>query len=156
MTYTIYKLTNTADNGKSYIGQTTNPTARFHKALYKGYRIKRAIEKFGWNSFTKEVLAQTEDKAVADQLETGFIQGFNTRDPDFGYNAQRGGTYSREGFSRRLETTERQRETMHRIRWFYNPKTNETIRILPEAEIPSGFVPGRGAWKPTNPFGRNH
>ena len=156
MTYSIYKLTNTADNGKSYIGQTTDPEARFHKALYNGYRIKRAIQKFGWDKFTHEILAVTEDPNIADELEIGFIKGFKTQDPDFGYNAQRGGSYSRAGYKRSATTTKRQRATMQRIRWFYNPKTDETIRILPEAEIPSGFIPGRGTWKPTNPFGHNN
>lgn len=155
MKYSIYKLTNTADNGKSYIGQTTNTKMRWNKCQYRGIRIKAAIEKFGWNSFTHEVLAVTDDSDVADKLEIGFIAGFKTQNPDFGYNTQHGGSYSRKGYKRSVKATNKQRATMQRIKWYYNPKTDETIRILPEAEIPEGFVPGRGNFHPTNPFGHS-
>jgi group I intron endonuclease len=155
MKYSIYKLTNTADNGKSYIGLTTDTKARWNKCLYRGTRIKLAIDKFGWNNFKKQVLAQADDLKIASELEIHFIEKYRTVDPDFGYNAQRGGSYSRSGIKRKASTTKRQRATMHKIRWYYNPMTNETIRVLPEIPVPNGFVPGRGTFRPTNPFGHN-
>ena len=156
MKYTLYKLTNTADNGKSYIGQTTNPKMRWNRCQYRGIRIKAAIEKFGWNNFKHEILAVVDDPDIADKLEIGFISGFKTQNPDFGYNTQHGGSYSRKGYKRSVKATKKQRATMQRIKWYYNPKTNETIRLLPEAEVPEGFVPGRGNFKPTKPFGHSN
>lgn len=156
MKHYIYKLTNTADNGKSYIGQTTNPTMRFQRCQYRGFRIRAAIKKFGWDNFEHEILAETTSQKIADNLERGFIKGFRTQDPDFGYNAQGGGSYSREGVFRSIEATTKQRVTMSKIRWFWNPKTGETMRILPGAPVPEGFVKGRGSFHPTNPFGHNN
>ena len=95
MKYYIYKLTNNADNGKSYIGQTTNPKQRWYPQKYKG-AIGEAIQTFGWENFTKEILWITEKPTDADKREDALILKFNTLDPNFGYNLQRGGTHTTE------------------------------------------------------------
>lgn len=54
MKYTIYKTTN-IKNGKYYIGkhQTENENDSY---LGSGIALKKAIKKFGKNSFIKEIL----------------------------------------------------------------------------------------------------
>lgn len=147
MKYYIYRLINTADNCKSYIGLTKNPKKRFNKCQYKGQRIKAAIEKFGWNSFTHEILADASTIREANSLERSYIKAYKTLDPEFGYNIQRGGSFSRRGYKRSVAALKKQSATMHKTSWFCNPETNETIRLLPEAQVPEGFVPGRGLWR---------
>lgn len=103
MKYYIYKLTNNADHGKSYIGQTTNPKQRWYPQKYKG-AIGKAISEFGWENFTKEILWIAEDPTLADKYEDAFIFKYDTLNPRHGYNLQRGGTH----------TTENHREVLSR------------------------------------------
>ena len=151
-TYKIYKLTNTADGNKSYIGQSTNPEWRCRPSLYNGRYIKAAIKEFGWENFKLTILEEVTTISEANALERRFIAKYDTVFPN-GYNFQYGGSYSRRFVHRSDETSDRQSKTMSRKRWYFNPETDETIRLLPEEEIPSGFVPGRGSFRPTNPFG---
>ena len=150
--YYIYKLWNTK-NSKLYIGQTTSPYYRFARCHYRAKKIKDAIDSIGWSNFHAEIIFETSSKVKADKMEYAFIKKFDT--VNNGYNS----TYNTHYIGnkhRKVASTKKQRATMQRIKWYYNPKTNETIRLLPEAEVPSGFVPGRGNFHPTNPFGRNN
>ena len=148
-TYHIYRLINTADGNKSYIGLTSqkDPSKRWNKCQYRGRLIKMAIEKFGWENFKHEILAETTHIHAANKLEQDFIKQFDTLNPDHGYNSQKGGTYLRRGYRRSIEATVKQSLTMSKKRWFFNPDTSESVRLLPNEQIPAGFVPGRGSYK---------
>lgn len=90
----IYKITNTL-NGKSYIGKTERDIyLRFseHKAEAKANRainrpLYRAINKYGIDSFTIELLEETND---AEEREIYWIEFFGTYSKN-GYNATLGG-----------------------------------------------------------------
>lgn len=85
-------------NGKVYIGLTKNsPSKRFG---YKGKRyedctlFQRAIEKYGWDNFSHQVLASGLTKDEACKLETVLIEWFCAQDSACGYNILAGGESS--------------------------------------------------------------
>ena len=89
----IYKITNTA-NGKSYIGQTIRDAEktriRYHFAGRGNQLVKRAIEKYGQDAFTYEILYDGILPEFLDMLEIEAIAKFNTLSPH-GYNLTTGG-----------------------------------------------------------------
>ena len=90
----IYKLT--SPSGKMYIGRTSNFQRRMieheseskkkrnnHRSLYK------AISKYGFNSFTKEIIAECIGEDNGQVIEESFIKKLNTVRK--GYNDTYGG-----------------------------------------------------------------
>lgn len=97
--WTIYKITNTI-NGKSYIGQTCQKVEdrwNEHKRgkTSKNSPLKRAIKKYGWDNFTKEVIETVETLEEALDREIYWIDYYKTcilvHGKDGGYNLSRGG-----------------------------------------------------------------
>jgi group I intron endonuclease len=86
----IYILTNKI-NGKQYIGQAYNINNRWggHKSSKDDYPICRAIRKYGWENFEKEILIIV-DKVDLDFYEIKCIDVYNTLTPN-GYNVNEGG-----------------------------------------------------------------
>ena len=67
----IYKIVN-ALNGRMYIGQSVNPAYRAKQHFWKNngcIKIRRAIEKYGQDSFKFSVLFWCADKADANEAE---------------------------------------------------------------------------------------
>lgn len=87
MFYT-YKITNRA-NGKIYIGKSTCGNEISY--LGSGLLIKRAIAKYGKDSFVKEILGLYELEEDALLAEQDAIAQFKARDPAIGYNIAPGG-----------------------------------------------------------------
>ena len=93
--YSVYK--HTAPNGKVYIGITRqNSTRRWQNG--NGYKTQqlfyRAINKFGWDSFTHEILeAELTEKEACDK-EKYYIAKYHANNPKYGYNATEGGDSS--------------------------------------------------------------
>lgn len=83
----------TSPSGKVYIGQTNNPKRRWNHGL--GYRgtphLKAAIDRYGWDSFQHEVVAEHLTQDEANALECILIEKYQATDPSFGYNIQSGG-----------------------------------------------------------------
>jgi group I intron endonuclease len=89
MVHYIYKLT--SPNGKIYIGQTNNFNGRMaeHKSNSKWRKNKlyNNIRKYGWENFTKEIIAECDTKDNANILEESLIlkykstghKGLNTK-----------------------------------------------------------------------------
>ena len=96
----IYKITNTV-NGKSYIGQTIRDAEKtripVHLNGHGNVSIKQAIEKYGKDAFTYEILHDGIIPELLDALESEAIKKFNTVFPH-GYNLTTGGggTHSEE------------------------------------------------------------
>lgn len=95
-TYCVYAHINKI-NGKIYIGQTIhgdNPVKRWgcNGAHYKAQPyFYNAIQKWGWDSFDHEVIANHLTAKEADEFEKLLIKKLNTTDSNFGYNLTSGG-----------------------------------------------------------------
>lgn len=93
MSYTVYK--HTSPSGKVYIGITSQtPEKRWDKG--RGYKhsphFRAAIDKYGWDAFTHEILYIELMREEAERLEVELIAKYNSTDRRFGYNADKGGT----------------------------------------------------------------
>jgi group I intron endonuclease len=96
----VYKITNNI-NGMAYIGQTIKQLRKrwtdhlFNsigkgKGKHKSY-LHRAIEKYGEDNFSIEILNVCVDKKALDVVEMFYIKNMNTLGPN-GYNISLGGT----------------------------------------------------------------
>lgn len=87
MFHTVYKTTNLV-NGKYYIGvhKTENPNDEY---LGSGKLLWRAIEKYGWQNFKKEVLFTFETPEEAFKKEEELVDEAR-KDPNC-YNLRKGG-----------------------------------------------------------------
>ena len=91
--YTVYKYT--SPSNKVYIGLTSGTQNK--RARSKGYGYKRctafwrAIEKYEWDNFTYEILAQDLTEEDAKQLEKYYIKLYDSTNPEKGYNITAGG-----------------------------------------------------------------
>ena len=89
----IYKITNKL-NGMSYIGQTTNTIMyRFNTHCNEkrnNRHISNAIQKYGKDNFTIELIAETNNQHNLNKLESFYTLKFNTLRPN-GYNFRAGG-----------------------------------------------------------------
>ena len=96
--YVVYKHTN-LKNGKSYIGITNNPQARWagSGSRYKSYNslFGKALEKYGWEGFSHEILESGLTRTEATELEKYYIALFRTNIHQYGcecgYNLTAGG-----------------------------------------------------------------
>ncbi len=84
----IYKTTNLI-NGKIYVGKDEGDRPNY---LGSGYILKRAIEKYGKESFQKEVLEVCLFREILEEREKYWIKELNAIDPKIGYNVAEGGT----------------------------------------------------------------
>lgn len=81
-------------NGKKYVGQCVgDPKTRWgaNGHRYKKQFFYNAIEKYGWQNITHEIVAQDVSQEEADRLEQYYIDLYKTTDREFGYNIELGG-----------------------------------------------------------------
>lgn len=89
--YCVYVHTNKA-NEKKYVGITSqNPETRWKQGYAFNDHFSRAIQKYGWDGFTHEVLFSGLSKEDACKWEIALISQFDTQNPNNGYNIQSGG-----------------------------------------------------------------
>ena len=93
----LYRITNRL-NGKIYIGQTVDDKRRWiaHQSYAKnpertGQYIHRSMSKYGIENFTYEVIDFAFNRWQADCLEENYIQRYESRDKNKGYNRAPGG-----------------------------------------------------------------
>lgn len=89
----VYKHTNKV-NGKSYIGITSQDVrVRWNRGWGYQYcpHFWRAIQKYGWDNFTHEILYDGLTKREAEVLEVNLIKDYRSADCRFGYNVSLGG-----------------------------------------------------------------
>lgn len=87
--YYIYR--HVLPDGKSYIGKTQNPKARYQNG--KGYRrcpkFDRAIKQYGWENISHEILCKTEEECEARKLEKDMIEKYNSIENGYNSNNKR-------------------------------------------------------------------
>ena len=91
----IYKITNLIDQ-KIYIGLTTctlKERWQNHKGCVKSdpRHLYRSMRKYGIENFKIEIVEETDSLEKLAQLEDYYINLYNSRDPNIGYNLSAGG-----------------------------------------------------------------
>ena len=92
--WSVYK--HTSPSGKVYIGIAKDVKHRWRAGGngYKGStRIWYAIQKYGWNNFKHEIVADGLTKQEACEMEIALIKKHNSTDPAHGYNLSSGGQH---------------------------------------------------------------
>lgn len=124
----IYCYTNLI-NGKKYIGQTINPSQRYsaHKSSYQNEKdseynsiFHQALRKYGWDNFQYEVLAESQDIELLNQLEIFYIDFYEARVPD-GYNVLEGGNNA---------SKPKSESTKEKMRWAHGKLTKDEVIFL--------------------------
>ena len=84
----IYKITNKLNN-KAYIGQSKHIEQRWkeHQQLSRKSLIHKAIEKYGINNFTFEILEECS-RELLNEKERFYIELYQA--DQFGYNGNKG------------------------------------------------------------------
>ena len=95
----IYKFTNTL-NGKIYIGQTVRTLEKRVKEHFyessKGCKaFKAAVNKYGQENFSLEILDTAFSEKELDEKEMLYIAHYKSDDRDHGYNLTKGGHHFR-------------------------------------------------------------
>jgi len=91
--YTVYIHTNKINN-KIYIGITSrDPLKRWQNGTgyRKGTYFRSAIDKYGWDNFEHEIIANNLTKIEAENFEKILIKKLQTNDRNKGYNLTNGG-----------------------------------------------------------------
>lgn len=83
----IYKTINLI-NGKIYIGKQIRNNPNY---IGSGIILKKAIEKYGKENFTKEILEYCSSKEELNSREIFWIKKLDSRNPIKGYNISKGG-----------------------------------------------------------------
>lgn len=90
--YIVYK--HTCPNSKIYIG-ITNQKAEYRWGNngngYKNQLFYRAIQKYGWDNITHEILYSELSREEAEKYEKELINTFKSYDRQYGYNIDYGG-----------------------------------------------------------------
>lgn len=99
----VYCLTNKV-NGKMYIGQTRNGLSRrlqshTHSSTYFG----NAIRKYSITGF--DIIENDIPHEIVDSVEINLIAFFNTKNPQYGYNIQKGGHHWSPDSSARMSSS---------------------------------------------------
>lgn len=136
--YTVYCHTNKL-NGKRYFGITSmRPEVRWGSG--NNYRSSRhfnfAIEKYGWDGFTHEVIAEGLTKEEACQMEQDLIREHKTTDGRYGYNLSTGGESGAAGVVVSAETRAKRSASLKG-----RTQSDETRRKLSEAAKGRTFSP---------------
>lgn len=128
--YYLYCHTNRT-NGKKYFGVTSQrPTHRWNngKAYSSCSRFYAAIQKYGWDGFTHEVLKEGLDETTAHEMEREYIKKYHTTDERYGYNQSTGGRHGSLG----LKLSDEQKRQISK-RFKGKPLTEEHKRKISEA-----------------------
>lgn len=91
--WTVYK--HTSPNNKVYVGITSKPIARRFGVHGQGYKNNRhfwnAINKYSWERFKHEVIADGLNFETACEMEKQLIREYKSYDSRYGYNIALGG-----------------------------------------------------------------
>ena len=138
--FVVYRHVNKI-NGKIYVGLTNNVEKRWRAdgKFYQGSPyFKHAIDKYGWDNFTHEILLENLTEKEAREKETEYILLYKSNDNRYGYNLTNGGDLNipNEEIRRRISETKskmteeqkrhikeaaQQREQMYREQGRKNP-----------------------------------
>ena len=135
--YKIYLITNT-ENIKKYVGITKfSLEERFSQHIKRGFILTEAIQKYGYQNFSIDLIEEVESAERAYELEQYYIKEYNTKAPN-GYNLTDGG----DGIFGWEVTEEYRQECSERVKHLHKEKkvgmygkkhSDETKRKMSEA-----------------------
>lgn len=129
--YKVYMHTNKI-NGKKYIGITGRSIDErwLNGRGYKNGSFKNAINKYGWDSFYHEILHENLTEEEANAKEIFYIEKYQTRNKEYGYNIHVGGGVKK-GYN---HTTEAKKKISHASKNI-SEETREKKRIARSKQI---------------------
>jgi group I intron endonuclease len=143
---TIYRHVYNVD-GRSYIGQTIGiyERTKTHKRSKDDTHFHRAVRKYGWESFTTEILHENIDTMYLDEWEMYYISKYDTFGKN-GFNMTAGGS----GIRGYRHTEEHKQHLSERMKGTNNPfygkkHSQKTLEMMSETR--------RGESSPN--FGKN-
>lgn len=111
------------EDGRVYIGQTNNIKTRWKPSAYKNcVKFYNAIQYYGWDNFTHEIIENNLTLEEANKLETYYIQKYNSIEN--GFNLNSGG----ENKLASQETKDKMSQTRKNV-----PKTEEHKQAIKKA-----------------------
>lgn len=143
--WSVYK--HTSPSGKVYIGMTKDIRQRW-RGRGNGYKggtgIWDAIQKYGWDNMTHEIIASGLTRQEAWDMETRLIEEYNAMDPEYGYNLTAGGHYGKLSpiTVARLSASQMGHPVSDRVRTILSDYNKKRIICLETGEI---FESGRDA-----------
>ena len=115
--YKIYLITN-IENTKKYVGITKfSLNERFSQHIKRGFLLTEAIQKYGCQNFSIDLIEEVESAERAYELEQYYIREYNTKVPN-GYNLTDGG----DGIFGWKATEEYRKECSDRVRQLHKQK----------------------------------
>src|SRR5271154_4774479 len=98
MGFYIYLIHNILNN-KVYVGKATDPSKRWQKHLRvasgkrqkEKFYIHRAIAKYGADNFVFSIMQQLNTEQESDVAEAYWIEYFQSKNNNYGYNLTKGG-----------------------------------------------------------------
>lgn len=124
----IYKLT--SPSGKCYIGRTLDFFHRMYEHEFdakkgeKDYVVYRAVKKYGWDNFTKEIIDIAKDKTEAIKKELRWIEEFNSYENGYNSTKKTEGGFDwstlkgTEKYDQFIKTIKDQRKGLHTLQYF--------------------------------------
>ena len=123
----IYVTTNLL-NGKRYLGMCAYHRNNHNTYLGSGKALRRAIKKYGSNSFSREIIEECPTKEDMIAAEIRYIAEYNCVNDRSWYNLNHGG-YATRGFTGKKHSE----ETKAKIRQNYKrPMSEETKELFRE------------------------
>lgn len=119
--FCIYKHTNLINN-KVYIGQTCQdpPEKRWAPSNYKGCTyFYAAIEKYGWENFSHEIIENNLTLEEANGKEAYWIQYYDSTNQNKGYNIRPGGNNTLLSEETKKKMSENHRDVSGKNNYFY-------------------------------------
>lgn len=143
----IYLLTNTINN-KVYIGQTWNNLDSRFGYNGEGYKnstiLYSAIQRHGANNFKYSILATAETQEDANKIEHQYIEQYDSKNQEKGYNIKDGGSVGKHS----EETINKISETMKNKEW--SPEALENKKTAGKAWKGKKRGPHTDEWKENN------
>lgn len=128
MAYTVY--CHTSPEGKKYVGITgTSVSVRWRNGTaYKSCRaFNAAIQKYGWENFEHEIIAENLTKEEADRLEYDLIKKWDLMNPLFGYHLREGGIHGKPGRESRMLMGISQKGNQNGKNQYHSPENRKQI-----------------------------
>lgn len=140
--YFVYR--HTSPSGKVYVGITSQaPTRRWahgHGYRHNPYFLK-AIQKYGWDNFTHEVLCSGLSKEAACEKEMELIRFHRSNNEEYGYNLSSGGEFPSTGITLSEETRRKLSESKRgdKSPWYGKKFSEEHRRKMRESHLGKHF-----------------